>query len=386
MKQEIKSGCSRRERLETAAVALFPAALGLLAPMVMLAGRLAWLSPVLALPLGLGLRPVWERLGEKDLGRGLEEAFGRLGGKLSSVLYFFWALALLVDAARRYSERLLTISEGEKVRWLFLLSALILCLWLGRGNGGIFVRTGRLFLLAVGVTAGIILLLALPGVEWRNLWPPEQADWRELPGAAALCLSLAGYGVYVLCLSRQKGKSVGKHWHWTAGGCAALAAVLFIIVGTFGPTLTGQLGDPFLFLLEGVRVPGAFRRGGAGLVAVLALADLALLTLLSRGAMTLWRGLISAFSGLAWAPVAAAFVLAGILPGWGRAWGRLAAIIPVGNLIFGILLPVLSVLTIRVREHRKKQATFCGNKFKEKADVAVKQGGKKSGKENEKKC
>lgn len=386
MRQEEKGGCSRRERLEVTATALVPAALGLLASAVMLAERLSWLGPLLALPVGLCLCPIWGRLGREDLSGGLKDAFGQTGGKLVAVFYFLWGLALLTDAARAYSERLLTVSEGAGGRWLFLLSALALCLWLGRGNGRAFARTGRLFFLAVGVTLGAILLLALPGVDWKNLWPPEGTDWRELPGTAALCLSLTGYGVYALCLPRREGETMKKTWPWAAWGCGAFAALLFIIVGVFGPALAGELRDPFLYLLEGVQVPGAFRRGEAGLVAVLTLGDLVLLTLLGRGVMALWRELVPVFPGLGCVPVTATFILAGVLPGLGWAKGRLWASLPAGNLVLGVLVPVLSVLTIKVRERRKRQATFCGGKSEEKADVAVKRAHEKSDGENEKKC
>lgn len=386
MKKDVHGGCSQGERLEVTATALIPAALGLLAPVIQLTGRLSWLGPVLALPVGLCLGPVWNRLGREDLARGLEEAFGRGAGKLAAILYLLWGLALLTDAARRYSERLLTISEGEAVRWLFLLSALGLCLWLGRGRGAAFARAGRLFFLAVGVTLGAILLLALPGVDWRNLWPPEPADWWGLPGGGALCLSLAGYGIYALCLPRRARDDAGRTWPWAAWGCGIFAALLFIIVGVFGPTLAGWLGDPFLYLLEGVRVPGAFRRGEAGLIAVLTLGDLVLLTLLGRGCMTLWGRLVPVFPGLGWLPVLAAFMGAGVLSGSVRVWATLMAVLPGGNLLLGVLVPVFAVLIIRVRDRRKKRATFCGGKFRKEADVAVKSGDKKSEEENEKKC
>lgn len=386
MRAEEKKGCSRRERLEVTVTALIPAALGLLVPVVMLAGRLGWMGPLLALPVGLCLGPVWGRLGKADLSRGLEEAFGQVGGKLAVTLYFLWALALLTDAAQKYSERVLTISEGEGARWLVLLSALALCLWMGRAKAPAFARTGRLFFLAVGVALGGILLLALPGVDWRNLWPPEGADWRELPGSAALCLSLAGYGVYALCLPCREGDSIKRTWPWAVWGCGVLAALLFILVGVFGPVLTGELRTPFLYLLEGVQVPGAFRRGEAGLVAVLTLGDLALLMLLSRGAETLWRELVPVFPNLGWIPIGLSFAMAGVLPGSGGAEGRLWASLPAGNLILGVLMPAFSVLTIQARERRKRQAIFCGEKSEEKADVAVKQADKKSSGEIEKKC
>ena len=66
-------GISRRGRLELTLTALLPAALGLLGPVTVRAGRLGWLGPLGALPVGLFLGAVWRRLGEISLSRGLEE-------------------------------------------------------------------------------------------------------------------------------------------------------------------------------------------------------------------------------------------------------------------------------------------------------------------------
>lgn len=364
--------------------ALVPAGIGLLGPIVMLGGRLSWLGAGLALPVGMCLAPVWKRLGRDGLDHGLEEAFGRWGGVGAEVLYLLWGLALLTDSARKYSERLLTVSEGEGVRWFFLISALMVCLLLNRGGDDRFGRAGRIFFLVVAVALGITGALALGGVRWQNLWPPEGAGWWGLPGSGALCLSLAGYGVYALCLpvrSGEGGARAGVVW-----GCGALTLFLLLVIGTFGPVLAGRMGEPFLYLLEGVRVPGAFRRGDAGLLMVLALGDLLLMSLLGRGCMTLWKRLVSPFPALGWLLVAGAFAVAGVLPGLGRVWAWLSARLPVGNLILGVLLPAVAVLTIKARDRRKRQATFCGKGSKGEIDVAVNSGDKKSGRENEKKC
>lgn len=381
-----KGGCSRRERLELIAAALVPAALGLLRPAILLGGRLSWLGPWLALPFGLCLCRVWGRLGETDLSGGLRGAFGDFLGKLALFLYLLWGLVLLTDSARRYSDRLLTAFEGELVRWIFLFSALGVALWLGRGNGGVLARAGRIFFLAVSLTLCGILLLTLRGVDWRNLAPPGEGDWKGLPGAGALCLSLAGYGIYALCLPRRREEPLERTWGWAVWGCGGLSVLLFTVLGVFGPALAGWMGDPFLYLLEGVQVPGAFHRGEAGLVAVLSLADLTLLTLLSRGCMVLWRELLPPIPVLGAVPVAAAFLLAGFLPTMGKTWGEWEAILPAGNLLLGILLPALAVLTRRVRERRENGATFCVAKTEISTDVAIEKEEKKSGKENEKKC
>ena len=329
--------------MELTLTALLPAALGLLGQVAARAGRLSWLGPVVVLPVGLCLCLLWKELGERDLSQGLEEAFGPFLGKGCQLLYFLWALFLLSGSAGRYAARLMTTTEGEPVRWLYLLAALGLCLWLSRGTGAVLARTGKLFFLATGAVLVLVLALALPAVDWQNLWPPEGADlWGLLPGAG-LCLSLSGYGIYALCLPRGRGSGM-RSWPWAAWGCGIFAALLFIVVGAFGPALTLRMGEPFLYLLEGVQVPGAFRRGEAALVAALALSDVTLLALLTRGAVTLWKNLTPGWRGGGfW--VALAFLAAGVLPvGMAGRW------IPVGNLIMGILLPAFSVFTRKLRK------------------------------------
>lgn len=342
MGDRTERGVSIRERLELTLTALLPAALTLLGPVTAQAGRLGWLGPAVALPVGLCLCFLWRELGEKDLPQGLEAAFGPFLGKICQLLYFLWALLLLTESAGRYAARLLTTTEGEAVRWLFLLAALALCLWLSRGTGAVLARTGKLFFLATGVVLGLILLLALPAVNAWNLWPPEGADLKGLLPGAGLCLSLSGYGVYALCLPRRPDSSM-RVWPWAIWASGIFAALLFIVAGAFGPALTLRMGEPFLYLLEGVQVPGAFQRGEAALVAALALSDLTLLALLTRGTVTLWRGATGWKWGGVWA--AAAFLAAGMLPA-----GVLSGMVPIGNLILGILLPTLSVLTKKVRK------------------------------------
>ncbi len=373
MKAESERGVSQRERLEVAVTAMLPAALGLLGPIVGRAGRLAWLGPVLALPVGLILCRLWARLGERNLSDGLKQAFGPWGGRAVQLLYLLWGLFLLAGSARRYSDRLMTTVQGEAVRWLFLTAALVLVVWLGRGNGAVFARTGRLFFLAAAAALGFALLLALPALEWRNLWPPGQSDWRGLAGGAALSLSLAGYGIYTLCLPRRQEYGM-RTWHWAAWSCGILALLIVAVIGAFGPGLTVRMEEPFLFLLEGVEVPGAFRRGEAALVAILALADVALLTLLARGCGALWRGVVPPWKGRGWVLMTAVvFWLAGVLPGRGTTRLLTEAAAAAGNLIFGVLIPTVAVFMIKIRERREEEPIFCGKEEIKSADVGLNQ-------------
>lgn len=348
---------------------LLPAVLALLPAMAAQAGRLCWLGPVLALSAGLWLCRLWRQLGQEDLPRGLEAAFGAGLGKAAQLLYLLWGLFLLAVSARRFADRLLASIAGQQVQWLFLATALGLALWLGRGEGAVFARAGRLFFLAVAVALGFALLLALPALDWQNLWPPAREDWGGILKGGVLALSLSGYGIYALCLPRRPGGEE-KTWPWAAWGCGIFSLLLLAVVGTFGPSLAAGMGEPFHFLLEGVKVPGAFRRGEAALEAVLGLADLTLLILLTLSCRILWKRLFPAGKGWDGAAVcAAAFCLAGALAGAGDLRRGMEELAPAGGLIFGVVLPGGAVLAGGRKKGQGANHTFCGKKLAESKDV-----------------
>ncbi len=334
--------------------ALLPVMLSLLAPLSRTAGRLGWLAPVLALPVGLGLCRVWREFAGRSLPGLLEGSFGKWGGRLMELAYLLWGLLLLSVSARRYAARLLSAVSGENARWLYLAAALALALWLGREDGRVFLRAGRLFSGAVGAAVLLAVALALPALDWKNLWPPAAADWGGLPRAALWTLSLAGYGVYGLCLPVEE----ERRWPWALLGCGGFAALLLVTLGTFGPALAGRMEEPFLLLLEGAAAPGVFWRGEAALAAVLILADITLLSLLVRGCGAMWRRLIPPWKGRGlWLPAAAAFWRAGAEPA--AAEGDLLLW---GGLLLGIAVPALAVLTEGVSKTPKKGAISCGEK------------------------
>ena len=357
MKEGHKEGVPGRERLALTIAALVPGALGTISLMAGSAGVLAWLAPVIALPVGLVLCRTWRRLGNKGLPLGLEETFGGGLGKCLEALYLLWALFLMVERADGYARRLMTTTEGEGVRWLYLGVGLILCLWLARREAAL-ARAGKLFFLAVTAVLALSLLLALPGADWRNLWPPRTEDLAGLPAAAVTALSLSGYGIFALCLPGREGEE-GRPGVWTVWSCAVFSALILAVAGAFGPALAARMKEPFLLLLQGVEVPGAFRRGEAVLTAALALADWGLLSLLAWSCGRLWRALTGLDRG-AGVLTAAAFLLAGFLPRWPELQRGMTETVVLGNLIFGVGLPTLGSLRKRGRVDGKSEARFSG--------------------------
>lgn len=355
-----EKGASQRERLELMVASLAPAALGMVTVPVAAAGRLAWLAPMLALPVGLLLCRLWRTLGEESLSQGLDAAFGQWLGKVAEGAYLLWGIVLLAASARRYADRLAaTVGEGNS-RWLLLAASLAVTLWLSRGKGASFARTGRIFFLAVTTVLSAVFLLALSSLRWENLWPAKREEVAGLPVAGLAVLSLAGYGIYALCLPRKKGSGL-REGVWTTWACGGLAALLFAVVGAFGPALVERMNEPILYLLRGVGLAGAFQRGEAALAAIIALGDLALLALLEWSCGALGSALIPKWTWGRYPMAALAFLIAGLLPNRETVLFFSEKVIPVGNLFFGVLLPAFAVLTETIRNRRKEQTISCGD-------------------------
>lgn len=334
-----KRSSSLGPRQALALAALLPAVLSSLKFPVASAGRLAWLCPLALLPAGL-LLSRYRRGGE---GIFLEKP-PDLAGRILAVLYLAWGIALLWGSAASSASRLLRSLGAGGRRWVILLTALLLTLYLTR-RAQVLTRAGKLFLPAVAALLLSVLLLSLPHLHGENLLPVTADEVRGLPVAGAWALSLFGYGIYAAFLPAQKETGQGRIL-WV---CASVSALLLALTGAFGPALILRMDQPFLYLLSGAGVPGAFQRGEALLMALAALGDLALMGLLSQSCTRLWRYL---FGGAGWIPTVAGFALALVDPGTGTAivtgWTGLW-----GNLLLGAGIPFLFVLTGRCRPEEK---------------------------------
>lgn len=329
------------ERGRVTAVALVPVMLGLVAPLCEKAGRLAWLAPVLALPVGAVLFRLWRRAAGRTLPELLEAGFGRRDGKVVQLLYIMWGHILLTESARRYARRLSALAGGENVRWLYLVVGLLLALWLGR-DGKRLLRAGRLFFDTVAAVLAVTVVLSLPKVDWKRLYPPDGADWAGLPEGALLVAALAGYAVFGLCL--PGGERTGR---WTLMGCGTLAVLTAVAVGMFGPALAARMEEPFLLLFES---------GGAILSAVVALADLALFAFLVRGCGSLWEGLLDGRGR--WGEITlemGALLGAGLFPA--AEVGE--SVFLWGGVLMGIVLPGVVVFTGEVTERGGNASISC---------------------------
>lgn len=346
---------------------LAPAAELLPAVTLPLAGKGAWLAPAAAIPLVL--LGGW-LLGSLSRGRGLagsiREILGPVAGRGVLLIYMVWALVLLALRLRLCAQRLLSAGLRDGTMWFFLLAVAGMALWMGQGKLSAFARAGQLFLALLLATAGVVLALALVRARPELVLPL----WREdvvpvltsaLPAAGALAWGL--FGAFLTGSVSGSGKKGGWHWlFWGLGGCLLLTLAQWTILGNLGPALAGRLDNPFFALAKSVGVEGAFQRVESVVIALWTCADLTLCVLLLFALRAMAVELspkiqekpVAAGAAL----VGAAAALAAFSRGETEYWSRV--IVPAGNLILALGLPVLLLLLKTLWQRGRKGDISCG--------------------------
>lgn len=324
------------------------------------AGRGAWLSPLVAIPLVLLAGELLGRLsGEKGLAQSIRDHFGGVGGGLLLLIYIIWGELLLALRLRLCAQRLLASGYRDGSLWFFLGAVSLVVLWMGLGKLGAFARAGQFFLAILLVAGGIVLLLSLTQVEVQRVLPLWRQDALPVLLSALPAAGVLGWGLFGAFLTggvrpaENRGRWYGRFWG--AGGCLLLCLVQWVVLGNLGPALAQRLDNPFFALAKSVGVEGAFQRVESVIAAVWTLADLTLAVLLLFALRMSGKVLVPRVPETRL--IVGAVVLAVVLAVWmfpdGRAtqWNR--TIVPVGNLSLGLGLP--AVLLVLRRFWQKRQ-------------------------------
>lgn len=331
---------SVRQMMVMLAVALLSPVTDLLPTLVTrTAGNLGWAAVLIALPLLLAA--LWAAGG----------AFWQEAGKQTAVripiiiVYLLWTLMSLSLSLRLCGARLAVI-YGEGPAFACVLALLILAAWMGVGKTAAFARAGEIFYLALAVALVLVLSLAAGKIEWANLYP-ETEKMAGLPSAvfatAGVLLTIAPAAVLrekIVWSEKGRGRVVG----WTVTFCIVAALVLAVVIGCLGSKLAGRLPTPFLTMVQGLGVEGAFQRTEALFAALWALSDLVRVGLLLHA----WRTLAEKLrpgKWCRWSVLPAAGIA--LLGGWlffssaGSARYFCMTILPVTGTFFGLIVPLI---------------------------------------------
>lgn len=311
------------------------------------AGSSGWLLALLVLPVLLAA--LWTQ----------PRTFGLSKGILRSTIYIMYmgiVFVLLMVALRLCCFRLERIYGAFPARVgtgaLFLAA-----IWMGVGKTAAFARAGEIFYLALAAAAAGVILLGAAQVESVNL-VPVSSDLVSLPeagiAAAGIILNVYPAGALGNKVTVQKNgrrKVIG----WTIAFCVVLSLILAVVIGCIGPKLTARLPAPFLIMVQGVGIEGAFQRTEALVAALLTLSDFVLIGLL----LHTWRALAEGVYPGRWEKWSVFAAVPALFLGWllfpsaetVRAFSL--KVLPITGLLFGLILPMFFCALSCLREKRK---------------------------------
>lgn len=273
------------------------------------------------------------------------------------IMYMFLIFLLLVLSLRLCALRLEGIYQKSPAV-LASIAFLAVSLWMCRGKCASLARAGEIFYLAVAVILAGVILLGIFQVDLNNL-SISKAEGVKIPkgalAAAGILLNVYPAGVIGRKVTSHKNNR-RRVFAWTAAFCLTAALLLGVIIGNLGPTLTAQLPSPFLIMVQGLGVKGAFQRMEALVSALWVLCDFVLVGLLLHG----WRGLADEIHPGKWGsqsmyPMAAAALLVGwlLLKGRESVIGFCINVLPVTGLVFGLVFPLIFKLFFKLRSGKK---------------------------------
>ena len=276
---------------------------GALAPVVELlptitlpvAGRGAWLSPLVAVAVLFPFFYKMDKLGGSVLTA--REKLGKIFGTAFLIVYLGWLELLLTLRLGLCARRMLVSGERDGSIWFFLLTLVILCLWMGRGNPVAFARAGQIFLTVLVLVGVVVLLLSLPKTRIDWLLPLWKEDVPAVLGSGVPAAGVLFWSLLPMLCLRPAMEKGGKHllW-WGVGGCIALCAMQAILIGNLGAGLSGRTQNAFFALTKSVGVEGAFQRLESVVAALWLLADLTLAVTILLAVRAICEELIPEFS------------------------------------------------------------------------------------------
>lgn len=310
--------------------------------------------------IGLGVLPVlllafWS-CSKVFCGNEICATVGKPMGYTIIIIYMVWILFALAVTLRLSAARMEVIySKVPSIFFAVLLAAV--AAWMGMGKASALARAAEIFYLALTVLLALVLLLASFKIEWRNLYP---VAWGGLPAgsavAAGICLNIAPAAILGARVPR-KTRSVRRACGWIIAFCAAVVVVLVAVLGSVGSGLSARLDIPYLIMVQGLGIKGAFQRTEALVAAMWLLSDVILAGVL----LCAWKEYATQLKSEKWGrwsvPGAA---LVALVAGWLLFSDKQNVrmfyqdILSAAGIVLGLIVPMILLLISYARRKRRE--------------------------------
>lgn len=251
------------------------------------AGKAGWLCPLAALipalltvwilKKGMTLAP------GGGLGQVLQLGYGTILGRILCGLEAVWLFVELSVCFRLYGERFLGSVYRDASLYLFILTLAVIALWQSRKSLPAIARLAQISFFPLTITVAAILILGMGDMEKENWLPVYWTDTGDVVMGVPPILSVFGLALVGFFLGGEVRRERKKNAQaWTAVFFLLAAVVSVVVLGVFGPGMSGRLQVPLFTLAREVKAGSLLERLEAFVIAVWVLSDLLLVILLEK--------------------------------------------------------------------------------------------------------
>ena len=327
------------------------------------AGRACWIVPLLCFLPMLALCSALKLLlegEERGLCGALETVLGKTAGRIAALLLGGWVIFYGGFLIRSGAERYISTVYKDEELWVFVLTVGGVALAGALGSVSALARMGQLGATLVGVTAVVLLALALPDMERHYLLPLSVRDAGGAAAALPFAFNAATGWVFVAFLagyvhegSRRRGAIV----RWCAYIIMLMLIVVVATVGVLGPNVAGSQRYPFFALISNLKVFNILERIEPVTVMIWVLTDFVFIALLMMSAGEVGRNVLGMKSRRPAVLVAAAAMMGTAFPVSRDAFtfGFVSfGLVPMVNLAAAaVLLPILAIIK-KLKKDKKR--------------------------------
>lgn len=243
-----------------------------------LAGKGAWLSPIIAAPIlflvALLINKMMKRGKEEGLPDIIKKAVGKSGGRIFMGVLAIWLMFYIGIVVRASSERLIStiFQTGSPLPFSIIIIAAALVLAMGKLKS--LGRMAEIFLLVIGTVLAITLVAGIKDCSLNNIFPVTVFDTPDILRGCLPVINVAGVGVYIMFLDfKVKGKcNTGyKELTWILITIAALTAVT---MGVLSAKFIVKLQYPYFVMVRDITILGIIERIEAAVIVLWVVTDL----------------------------------------------------------------------------------------------------------------
>jgi len=199
------------------------------------AGKDTWIVVILGILVSLPMVMVYSRIinifPKKDFFQILEHIFGRVLGKIISLMYIWFAIHLGALVLRNFGEYIITVSLVETPMIIPIIFLLVLCVYVIKNGIEVLGRWGELALIIIISFIVLTVLTLLPEMEIDNLKPVLNKGAQPIIMGVFSIFAFPFAETVLFCiiltnLSKRKSSYRIYFWGLAIGGLTILVVVL----------------------------------------------------------------------------------------------------------------------------------------------------------------